>query len=293
MNKTFARLKFPAAVLLLLLLLFHIPAVVDGVRGALIVCAVSIIPSLFVFMVAADLTVALTAQDLRFFSPKYAVFLLGALCGFPVGALVCERLAKAGVLTEKDAARLLPVTNNASPAFVVGAVGGMLGDRKFGVLLFLSQIAASLLFLLPMQIRRRSSKADASPISVSSAFFGAVENAVHGVLRISGLICLFSALLAVLEQYIPSQTVFAAFAALLEIGSGTARCAALFPKMPIASVVLCAFACGWSGICVHMQIFSVLKSIKVNKTRFFFFKLAQGLLTAVFAGFGCKFLFWY
>ncbi len=293
MNEAFARLKFPAAILTILLLLFHISAVVDGVRGALSICAVSIIPSLFVFMVAADLTVTLTAGDACGLRPKYAVFLLGALCGFPIGAIVCERMTAAGVLSKEDAARLLPFTNNASPAFVIGAAGGMLGDRRLGILICLSQIAASLLFLLPIRIKRRASPTVTEPIPIGSAFFAAVENAIRSILRVSALICLFSALLAVIGTYVPTPTAYAALAALLEIGSGTACCASLFSRMPLVSIALCAFSCGWSGICVHMQIYSVLKSIKVNKLHFIICKLAQGLLTTFFALICCKFLFGY
>lgn len=293
MNQAFARLKFPAAVCGVLLLLFHISAVVEGVRGALTVCAVSIIPSLFVFMIAADLTVTLTAGDTCGLPPKYAVFLLGALCGFPVGAVVCERMAASGALSEEDAARLLPFTNNASPAFVVGAVGGMLGDRRLGVLICVSQIVASLLFLLPMRIEHRVSAPSAVQVPIGDAFFSAVDGAVRNILRISGLICLFSAILAVLRIYVRTPFFYAALAALLEIGSGTSFCASLFSNAPFAAVALCAFACGWSGICVHLQILSTLKSIKVNRFQLLLCKAAQGLLTTFFAIIGCKFLFGY
>lgn len=293
MNQGFARLKFPAALFGVLLLLFHISAVVEGVRGALTVCAVSIIPSLFVFMIAADLTVTLTAGDTCGLPPKYAVFLLGALCGFPIGAVVCERMTASGALSKEDAARLLPFTNNASPAFVIGAVGGMLGDRRLGVLICVSQIFASLLFSLPIRVKHRAFAPSAVQVPIGDAFFSAVDAAVRSILRISALICLFSALLAVLRTYLHAPLFYAVLAALLEIGSGTSFCASLFPSAPFAAVALCAFACGWSGICVHLQILSTLKSVKVNRLRLLLCKAAQGLLTTFFAMIGCKFLFGY
>ena len=65
-------------------------------------------------------------------SPKLSVFLLGALCGFPVGAVVCERMCESGALAKRDAARLLPFVNGASPAFLFGAAGSLFGDWRIG-----------------------------------------------------------------------------------------------------------------------------------------------------------------
>ena len=133
----------PAMLVLLAFFLLHIPAVVGGVQSGMVTAALSVLPALFFFAVTADLTVSLTGGDLRPLSPKASVFLLGALCGFPVGAIVCERMCASGALDRRDAERLLPFVNNASPAFLLGAVGNLFGDRRIGVLLFLSQLAAA------------------------------------------------------------------------------------------------------------------------------------------------------
>ena len=113
------------------------------------------------------------------------------------------------------------------------------------------------------------------------------------MLRVTALICLFSALLAVLRSYIRAEAAFAALAALLEIGNGTARCADLFTMAPCSAALLCAFGCGWSGLCVHAQILSVLKSVKVRYSRFLLCKAAEGALCAIFAFCLCKFVLGY
>ena len=283
----------PAILVLLAFFLLHIPAVVGGVQSGMVTAALSVLPALFFFAVTADLTVSLTGGDLRPLSPKASVFLLGALCGFPVGAIVCERMCESGALDRRDAGRLLPFVNNTSPAFLLGVVGGLFGDRRIGVLLFLSQLAAASILCLPRRIKKQSGAADTLLPSPADAFFGAVDRGVQSMLRVMALICLFSALLAVLRGYIRSGTVFAALAALLEIGNGAARSAELFAASPCAAVTLCAFGSGFSGLCVHMQVLSVLRSVKVRYSHFFFGKLMLGALTAFFAFCGCKFVLGY
>ena len=131
--RKFGWLLPPAMLVLLTFFLLHIPAVVGGVQSGMATAALSVLPALFFFAVTADLTVSLTGGDLRPLSPKASVFLLGALCGFPVGAIVCERMCASGALDRRDAERLLPFVNNASPAFLLGAVGNLFGDRRLTV----------------------------------------------------------------------------------------------------------------------------------------------------------------
>lgn len=283
----------PAMLVLLAFFLLHIPAVVGGVQSGMVTAALSVLPALFFFAVTADLTVSLTGGDLRPLSPKASVFLLGALCGFPVGAIVCERMCASGALDRRDAERLLPFVNNASPAFLLGAVGNLFGDRRIGVLLFLSQLAAAAILCLPRRIKKQSGAANTVLPSPVDAFFGAVDRGVQSMLRVMALICLFSALLAVLRGYISNIAVYAALAVLLEIGNGAARCAELLSASPCEAVTLCAFGCGFSGMCVHMQVLSVLRSVKVRYNHFFFGKVMLGALTAFFAFCGCKFVLGY
>ena len=291
--RKFGWLLPPAMLVLLTFFLLHIPAVVGGVQSGMATAALSVLPALFFFAVAADLTISLTGGALRPLSPKASVFLLGALCGFPVGAIVCERMCASGALDRRDAERLLPFVNNASPAFLLGAVGSLFGDRRIGVLLFLSQLAAASILCLPRRIKTQSDAVNAVPPPPADAFFDAVDRSVQSMLRVMALICLFSAILAVLRCYIPNNTVFAALALLLEIGNGAARSAELFGTSPCAAVTLCAFGCGFSGICVHMQVLSVIRSVKVRYNHFFFGKVMLSAMTAFFAFCGCKFVLGY
>ena len=40
---------------------------------------------------------------------------------------------------------------------------------------------------------------------------------------------------------------------------------------------LTALAAGWGGVCVHFQVFAALSEISINKTKFFFARLINGI----------------
>lgn len=138
------------------LLLFQ-DTVRDGVREGLALCAVTLIPALFPFMVLSDLFSPTGFGRAGFLSrcfgrlfglenAAFGIWLTGALCGVPLGARETVKAYHAGVIDRRQAECLLPMAGLCGPAFVIAGVGG--GMRKSvteGVWLFAIQLLASLL----------------------------------------------------------------------------------------------------------------------------------------------------
>ena len=116
----------------------------SGMRLAVL----AVIPSSFVSMLVCDLYRRVGYPERisffgRLFSLLFGIsraglraFLLGNLCGFPMGAREAGEAYSEGLISREEAERLLPICTNPSPAFTVGVVGGMLGDFRVGVRLF-------------------------------------------------------------------------------------------------------------------------------------------------------------
>lgn len=278
-----SRIKIkPFAVMLILtfVCIINIESVIDGVKNALSICAASIIPSLFVFMVLSDVTVTLLMDDDTVsLSPKIMAFAIGSLCGFPIGASVCDRLCQSNAISKEDAAKIIPFCNNASPAFVIGAIGvSMLKNKNIGLLLYFSQIIASLFPILFIKVKKCDNEKTKTNHSIGDAFFSAIEKSIFGIFKVCAVICIFSVIIALLDTV--SLSYLSIF---LEISNGAAFCASLFNNVPALTIPLCGFCCGFSGICVHMQIISSLKSVKVKYIHLLLYKLLQGILCSLFS----------
>ena len=272
----------------MLIFLGNIEAVSEGVLGAMQFCADSIVPSLLVFFIMSDIVVKSFLSDKNKISPKWIAFLLGSVCGFPVGAAVCETFSKeSGINTGK----LLPYCNNTSPAFVLGAIGVcMLNDIRIGILLYFSEILAAFLLILPIKCDSFARNNVFQNGSLIEDFQESVEKAVKTTLKMCGIICFFSALLSLIKENM-GEKVFKFFAILLEIGSGMNVCSGIFEKNQIMAIALLGFLCGWSGICVHMQIISALRSIKVKVSYMIWTKFLHGILSSLLSVLGYKIFF--
>ena len=131
----------------------------EGIHNGLTLCATVILPSMFPFMVLSAFLVksglALRIgrvlekpTRLLFGLPGCAAtaILMSMIGGYPVGAKAVSELKESGELTESQCSRMFCFCVNAGPAFLIFAVGSnMLGSVQVGVILYASQLIASLL----------------------------------------------------------------------------------------------------------------------------------------------------
>ena len=273
--------------ILMVLMVINVEAISIGVSKGITICMTNVVPSLLVFMIMSDIVINLNTNSK--IKPKWKAFMLGSICGFPVGSHICDNLYSNGEISEKESKVLSVACNNASPAFVIGAIGNsMLGDKKLGILIYLAEIMSSAIFV--MRIKNVSNFKDIEKEqSLIKILTESIEKTVAAIFRISIIICFFSGILELVSRH-TNNSVYLIASSLLEISNGAIAGSALFEKSPVFSIAFLAFTCGFGGLCAHMQIITAQKSIKVRYLSVLFQKLIQGLLTCVLAVVGYKVL---
>jgi sporulation integral membrane protein YlbJ len=270
----------------------------EYVREALLICVHSVIPSVFPCAVSSSVFVSLGGgrmlgklfrRPLRFIfglsENGAAVLLLGWLCGFPIGAITGATLLERGELSRDELDRLLLFSGIPCPAFVISAVGeNMLGDRRLGIMLWLSLIVTSVIIGIFQHVFIRSDTATcpitANEISSAAAVGGAIRSSGISMLNICANIVFFSVLtkllISLFAPILRDPAVCALFCGFFELSGGCAAASAL--PVPL-SAVICGFILGWSGLGVHFQIISAVG--KFNRPHIYFaVKLVQGLACA-------------
>lgn len=278
-------LLIAAASVMLLLLIFPGQAK-SAAADALRMCGMTLVPSLFPFYVAADLFLAaglppagkrLDAVMRRLFGlPGEAApaLLLGLLGGYPIGASVTAGLYRQGVLTKQEAVTLSRFSNNAGPAFIIGAAGlAVFQSVKLGLLLYAIHAASAVITGILLRekndshIRKRRMTQTQSG-SITQALPEAVSAAAQSMLMICAYVVFFSVVLAVIRAFPPVGHLFsvvsnrlpvceAALSGIAELSCGilALQGAPRFSALVTASVLL-----GWGGICVFFQSASVLSA---------------------------------
>ena len=284
------------------LILRNSDAAIEYMGRGLTLCARTVIPSLFPFMVISELLVSSGAGEAlgRLFSGVMrrvfgvsgagasAVF-LGSACGFPVGARTAVGLLDRGVISKAECEHLLTFVSNPSSAFLISAVGaGLYGNRQLGVTLYLAVLSCGLLtgFLARFFLHRTGESAEhphfpsGLHIGGVETFTGAVSGAASGMLTVCAYVIFFSAITGTLGQVTEGRGLFGEvgytlLCGLLEMTGGIGRASALSGDWPL---ILTAVFAGWSGISVHCQVMTLCGGRGLSFKPYLLAKGVQGLL---------------
>ena len=247
----------------MLIVIIDSETAIRSATNAIELCVRTIIPSLFPLIFLATIirnySASGTSGAKRIISkifriPRHAesIVLLGILGGYPIGARCINDMYKSGQINKVDAERLLPICNNAGPAFIFGIVASLFETRAAGWTIWGIQILSAIFisYLLPNYHIRNNNISiqtlgnDRDPLS----------QALRGVATICGWVILFRILLQFLDRWImylmPMQCKLI-LSGFIELANGIL----LFNETSdpyIFIYVNCFLAFG--GLCVFMQV---------------------------------------
>lgn len=290
-----------AAVILPVMMLVFSDRLRVSVAQSSELCAVTVIPSLFPFIVANEFfTWSGAAQTLgeplgglsrKIFALSGAcasAILTGLVCGYPSGAACAFGLYSLGACTADEAERCAAISNNAGPAFVIGGVGGaMLGDARLGTAVWCSTVAVSLAagFFLRFTAIKTKPGSERGVLRESErrsfSLAGMVGESALIMLKICAFIMAFSVAADTAGWFAGALGLGGTAEALLrgvfELTSAANFAARSLPAGTAAVVI--AAAVGWSGLCVHMQTASLLPR-GLSMRRYYLVKLLSAPASA-------------
>lgn len=291
---TFLKRLTPLTSLLLLFilglfLLFSKP-VAAGASEGIFLCLQILIPSLFIFLILSDFCVKTgilnfvlkpfgkLCEKLFHTDPNLGPLLfMSLICGYPVGAKLLRDLAQAQKISPQTAGRLLAFSVNAGPAFLIGSVSiPLFGSVSYGFVIFLSQIIAFFIvgILNAPHIKQsfqggllfQNDPSVQLVLSVKSAI-GAMGNICAYVILFSGIIGLFESLPLFKDFLAYTPSLKCIFYGMLEISNGIFRLHNI-PYQFFIAIFLSSFC----GICVHLQVFSIIRPAGISMKYFYLYR---------------------
>lgn len=322
MKNSDARSFFTVVILisLFILLITNTEGVLDSGRKAVDLCLKVIIPSLLPFFIISRLVISTGAINTisRLFGPAVrplfnlpgsAAFpiIAGWFSGYPAGAKYTADLYKKGLISKRQAERLLCFCNNSGPLFIVGAVGtGYFNSPRLGLILLLCHITGSLTVGILQRFIFRDDPAERvktekeMPMKIKFSphmLTDAITDSTAVLLQICGTIIFF----AVLVQALETAGVFSVISRLIGLVFGlnvsdyikilTAGSFEITYGLYLLSrsaetpvnlkILLTSFICGFGGFSVFTQItFFCPKEISLKK--YLYGKLIHGLAASFF-----------
>lgn len=260
--------------------------VTRGIKNGIIFCAEALVPSVLPYMIIACFAVKsgvnallgrlLDRASLFLFGLSgkcAAAMIIGLIGGYPVAAKGIEALYKSGAISGYEARKCAYSAFCAGTGFVVSFAGArLLGSAEIGWAILAAQIISALIlaianrFIFPQKnnIDDYNSLAE---VKLSEAFIESVSDGAYAAIDMCAMVIVFSSFSGLTEK-MPILSV------ILEV------CNACNILSENNNIALLAFAIGFGGLCVHLQIFRILKNIKLNKYLFFLYRIIQGIITS-------------
>lgn len=201
------------------------------------------------------------------------VFLLGLLCGYPMGAKLAHDLYINQQISRREGEYLLSFSCNASPAFILSYLAGdCLKNRISGSRIMLLLLGADLICMLFFRFivyhghtvssvqstdeKKETSGQDSTGVILDVS----IMNGFETITRLGGYILLFSLICACVSYYWPlSPLTGILFTVPVELTTGLHRIALsplAWKKQYYLSMMLTAFG----GLCIMAQTESVLEN---------------------------------
>ena len=269
-------------------------AVRDSVAEALDLCARSVVPSLFPFLVASSALLALGFGELAapwlagLMEPLFrvpgagsAALVLGLVGGYPIGAKTAADLYRENLVSREEAERLLAFCNNSNPVFLISVLGGV----WLWLIHVLSALLTGLVFRGSGKSASRQELTRRPPfraVSFAEAFTGAVRSSLAGILSVCAFVVFF---------YVLAQPLTAMGG---RLGAVLVAALELFSLTPLLTAdafgfLLAAAAAGWGGLSVLCQTLAVLEGSGLRLRNCFLGKVVQSafslLLAALLVGY--------
>ena len=263
---------------------------------ALALCAGSVVPALFPFLVVSSLLLSLGLGELLspmlagLMEPLFRVdgvgssaLLLGLVGGYPIGAKTAADLYRGGRLSRPEAERLLAFCNNSNPVFLISVLGvGVFGSVRAGVWLWLIHLLSALLTGLLFRNhggparRQAGGTAAFQAVSLPAAFVAAVRESLSGMLSV----CAFVTFFYVLARPLASLGGW--------LGPVLVGLTELFSLTPLLrpdrfGFILASAMAGWGGLSVLCQTAAVLEGSGLRLQSCAAGKAVQGLLAGLLA----------
>ncbi len=282
------------SVLLSVILLLKQSAVREALDISIKLCLSSIIPAIFPFMILSDFLMCnIKIEDESKISKLFSritgikgsgamAFVLGNICGFPIGAHISTELYNGGNISDEEYKRLLPISTNPSLAFVVSGVGmGIRGSIADGIKLYISIVFAT---IISSVIWKSHKSAECFSVKIKEREFslvGSIKNAMSSLISVFAYIFFFSIIVNIIYSFSPSRLATALVSAILEIGNACSNIYTVnFPQH--LSLSITAFALGFSGLSMYVQALGLAESL-VKQDMYIKIKLTEGIFAFAIA----------
>jgi hypothetical protein len=226
-------------------------------------------------------------DNLKISQAMFMLMICGLMCGYPIGAIVINKLYMKHVISRDTAYALMPLCNNVSPMFLVGYVYNTylrvyMSIPQLLLIIYTPQIIYAIIYIIAAGATSNSKETSAlneseTVSTINSQSF--IESSIQTIAIIGIYIVIFSILYDLIMHYnvndIASIHITACF---LEITSGIPELNNYINDIHIRTALILALT-SFGGLSSILQCMHILKESKLALAKYISGKVICSLTT--------------
>lgn len=270
----------------------------------------NIFPSLFPFFILATLLTEFGFVELiselmkpmmtklfKIGSNTAFIFVMSILSGFPSNAKYTKELYEQGMISKKEATKILLFTHFSNPLFILGTVSILfLNNKEIGLLIlfahYITNLILGILFrnYLPSaeenvscSLKKAITAMHERRIKNNNQFGRIIEKAIMGAIQtlllVLGTVTLFLILSTLLNHIFHFNHIEQGFLnGMIEMTQGLKYISQLHIPLQLKST-FCTMILSFGGFSVHMQVTSILSDMKIPYKPYFVARILHAMIS--------------
>lgn len=275
--------------------------VFSTVNSALNIWINNLVPTLWPFFIVASILISYNAgyyltKIFPFFKKLFKinddallVFFLSLFSGFPSNARNTRILYDEGLITDKEASKLLTFTHFSNPLFILGTVSVFFfHNPMMGYIIlachYLPNFIIGILFRNYAPATNTSSKISSkNNTSFGNILIKAITSSIDSLLLILGILTIFLIISSLIIHYLNMNLYVSCIVkSFLEITIGLKEISMVSLPME-TKVILSSMILSFGGLSVHMQVSSQISGTKIKYMPFLCARIIHASLSGLFA----------
>lgn len=260
----------------------------------------NIIPSIFPIYIIVDLLIDYNIINYisKLFNPimKYIfkmkkessiVFILSMISGFPSSSKYINTLLDNKIINIHEANKLLMFTHFSNPLFLINSIGiNFLHNKKIGIIILISHFFTNFIigFINRNYYINYHSNNNLIRENKKSSFITTLTNSIYNTFKILillyGIITIFMIVTSLINANINLNPLLnSILCGILEITNGIYFIS--IQNIPIIyKATIITFFISFGGLCIHLQILSILNNYKIDYWNFFKTRLVHAIVSS-------------
>lgn len=213
------------------------------------------------------------------------IFLLSIISGFPSNSKYINNLLDKKIINENEANKLLTFTHFSNPLFIIESIGiSFLNNKKIGITILICHYITNLI----IGIINRNYYVNFNKVQNikknKTSFINCLTNSIYNTIKILflllGIITFFMIITTIINANFKFNSIVSnILCGLLEMTQGIFFVSTMSIPLNVKASII-TFFLSFGGFSIHMQVFSILNSYKLNYLDYLIARIIHAIISS-------------